>query len=177
MKYRKQTRKLKLLPPPRSLDEFNAMSKDDQESWIHTTNVISKMRSDDLSLKRAAKDQGAELKRVARWRVRALKRRHNRSYSVSKTDSLLRVLQVATPDGVGEVATKSSRYARRLGQYWHAVDKYTRTGDDSRLKKFTGMQIKDANGNKIPLITDHSELNRLGAAGVLSFESLYSRSA
>jgi hypothetical protein len=179
MKYRKQVRKRKpkLLPPPRTIDEFNAMSQDDQESWIHTTNVISMMRSGGRSLKQAATDNGAELKSITRWRVRALKKRLNRSYSVSNTDNLLRVLHIATPKGVKEVATKSSRHASTLARHWDAVNKYVRAGDDSRLNKFTGKQIKDANGNKISLITDHSELDRLGSAGVLSFENLYARSA
>lgn len=64
-----------------------------------------------------------------------------------------------------------------LGQYWDAVNKYIRTGDDSRLKKFAGKQIRDAKGEKVPLITNLKELNRLGSAGVLSFESLYLRAA
>lgn len=50
-------------------------------------------------------------------------------------------------------------------------------GDDSALRKFRGVRIRAASGESIPLLTEPEELNRLGNAGVLSFESLYARSA
>jgi hypothetical protein len=50
------------------------------------------------------------------------------------------------------------------------------TGDDSALKDFKSKYIIDAQGKRIPLLTNLDELDRLGSAGVLSFESLYARS-
>jgi hypothetical protein len=135
------------------------------------------MRSEKLSLRQAAKQQGIRPRTVTGLAGRALKRRGNRSYAVSSTDSLLRVVKVPTSDGTRDVAVRSSRNASTLGQYWDAVHKYLRTGDSSQIEKFRGKRIKDANGAKVPLITDLSELNRLGSAGVLSFESLYARAS
>lgn len=57
------------------------------------------------------------------------------------------------------------------------MHRYLQTGDGSRLKTFQGKYIKDANGVNVPLPTDRAVLNRLGSAGVLSFESLYARTA
>jgi hypothetical protein len=135
------------------------------------------MRTEDLSLKKAAKEAGISPKKVITWGGRAVKKGKNGRYTVSKGDSLLRVVQVPTAAGSAEVALRNSRHASILGQYWDAVHKYLRTGDASAIEKFRGKKIKDANGVEISLITDLKELNRLGSAGVLSFESLYSRAA
>lgn len=75
-----------------------------------------------------------------------------------------------------EIAVRGSRQATLLGEYWNGVRKYLTTGDASGLKKFRGKKIRDTDGDQIPLITDLTELNRLGSAGVLSFESMYARS-
>jgi hypothetical protein len=175
-KRRIANRKRRKVTLPRTADDFFAQPEQLQTDWQQTLRVISKMRADGISLRKAAKREGANPRTVSRLAGRALKRRSNGSYAATKSDSLLRVLQVITPDGMREVATKSSRDASTLGQYWDAVNKYVRTGDDSRLKKFEGKQISSSSGQKIRLITDRTELNRLGSAGVLSFESLYSRS-
>ena len=41
-------------------------------------------------------------------------------------------------------------------------------------RKFTGQFITDTSRTKFPLVTDHATLDRLGSAGVVSFESIYS---
>jgi hypothetical protein len=75
------------------------------------------------------------------------------------------------------LAVRSSREATKLAKYWVAVHKYLQTGDVSEVETFAGQFVKDANGSDVPLLTDLKELSRLGSAGVLSFESLYSRAA
>jgi hypothetical protein len=175
---RRATRRRKLTNcSAKTADDFFALPERFQSEWEQTLRVISKMRSDGLSLRKAAKQDGVNPRTVTRLAGRALRRRGNGSYAVSKTDSLLRVLQVPTPNGAQEIATRNSRHASTLGQYWDAVHKYLRTGDTSEVKKFRGKRIKDAQGSEVPLITDLKELNRLGSAGVLSFESLYVRAA
>jgi anti-anti-sigma regulatory factor len=64
-----------------------------------------------------------------------------------------------------------------IGKYWNAVDRYRDTGDASALREFRGKHIIDANGKRIRLLTDLGELDRLGSAGLLSFETLYARAA
>jgi hypothetical protein len=78
--------------------------------------------------------------------------------------------------GPREIAIRNSRQASLLGEYWSAVQKYLETGDSSAVEKFQYKHITDASGKKVPLLTDLAELDRLGSAGVLSFESLYARS-
>mgnify|MGYP001552693203 FL=1 len=135
------------------------------------------MRADGLSLKKAAKQEGVAPRTVTRLAGRALKKQRNRSYTVTKTDSLLRVMMIPTSDVIQEISLRDSRQASALGRYSDAVQKYSRTGDASDVTKFRRKTVTDASGARVPLITDLQELDRLGSAGVLSFESVYARSA
>jgi len=70
---------------------------------------------------------------------------------------------------------RDSRQASQLAKYWDAVQKYLETGAASALQEFDGKYISGADGEHIALLTNLDELDRLGSAGVLSFESLYAR--
>lgn len=63
MKGRKQQRKRKLkhFRPPRTADEFFALPEEFQTDYKGALRVISKMRSERLSLKKAAHDMGSRL--------------------------------------------------------------------------------------------------------------------
>ena len=105
------------------------------------------------------------------------KKRQNKK-SVTKTRR--KIVRIPTPEGTRAVTIRVSRYSRQastLGKYWNAVHHYLQTGDASRLKKFRGKYITDVKRVRFPLLTNTDELDRLGSAGVLSFESLYARSA
>jgi hypothetical protein len=135
------------------------------------------MRSEKISLTQASRDSGISPRTVTKWGKSALQKRKSGKYAVKKSDTLLRLVMIPTPEGPREIAVRGSKQVSLLGEYWNALHRYLQTGDASRLKDFQGKQIKDANGVDVPLMTDLSVLNRLGAAGVLSFESLYARSA
>ena len=64
-----------------------------------------------------------------------------------------------------------------IGRFWTAVERYRDTGDASALREFRGKYIIDASGKRVRLLTNLHELDRLGSAGVLSFETLYARTA
>ncbi len=162
---------------PRLVEQFFAKSEPQQDTWNRALHAIAKMRSEGLSLSKAAKEAGISPGTVKRLGGRAIKRKPNGRYSAARRDSLLRVMQVPTSGGSRDVALRSSRHASVLGQYWDAVQKYLQTGDSSGVEKFRGKRIKDASGQEVPLITDLKELNHMGSAGFLSFESLYARSA
>jgi hypothetical protein len=162
---------------PRTTEQFFAKPERFQDAWTRLTSVLAKMRSANLSLKQASREVGISPKTVTRLSGSALKKGPNGRYSVKPTDQLLRVLKVPTPHGSHEIGVRGSKQASLLGQYWAAVHKYLATGDASGVEKFRGKQIKDATGAIIPLLTDLKALSRQGSAGVLSFESLYARSA
>ena len=153
--------------------QFFASPKSFQDTWTAVTHLISKMRADRVSLRRASREFDLDPRIVTRLAKSALRKRKNGQYVAKPSDKLLRILAVPTPDGVREVAIRDSKQATQLGKYWAAVQKYLQTGDDSALKKFRRKRITDANGKNIPLVRDTAVLDQLGSAGVLSFESLY----
>jgi len=141
------------------------------------THTISRMRADRVSLREASREFGLDPRVVKRLGNSALRKRVNGQYVAKRSDKLLRILAIPTADGVREIAIRDSRQATSLGKYWVAVQKYLQTGDASALKKFRRTRITDVSRRRVPLIIDQTELDRLGSAGVLSFESLYAKVA
>jgi hypothetical protein len=162
---------------PRTEAQYLAKPEKFKETWDRVLSVISKMRSDKISLTQASRDSGISPRTVTKWGKSALQKRKSGKYAVKKSDTLLRLVMIPTPEGPREIAVRRSKQVSLLAEYWNALHRYLQTSDASRLKDFQGKQIKDANGVDVPLMTDLAALNRLGSAGVLSFESLYARTA
>jgi hypothetical protein len=133
------------------------------------------MRHDGLSLTEASRDVGIRPETVRRHAGSALRKTKSGKYEARASDSVLRVLVVPALGGPAEIVTRGSRSASILAEYANAVQTFLQTGDDSELQQFRGQHLIDAGGKRIPLLTDLDELERLGAVGVLSFESLYAR--
>jgi hypothetical protein len=136
------------------------------------TSAISKMRIG-VSLRKASRESGVAPRTVLKWAGSALRKSKSGRYSAKASDRLVRQLKIPTPQGPQEISVRGLRAASRLGRYWVAVHKYYETGDVSGLRKFRGESITAIDRVKYPLLTDVNVLNRLGSAGVLSFESLY----
>lgn len=164
------------LTVPRTAKQFFAMPREFQDRWTRVTHVISKMRAERVSLQKASREFNLDPRIVARLGKSALRTRKNGQYVAKRTDTLLRILVIPSLDGKGgkrEVATRDSRVASIVGKFWAAAQKYLQTGHSSALKKLRRKYVVDASGKRIPLLTDLAELDRLGSAGELSFESLY----
>jgi hypothetical protein len=162
--------------PPRTAAQYDAMPDKFKNMWESVIEVIRKMRSERTSLRKAAKEEGISPRWVKRLAGSTLQKTSSGRWAAKKSDTLLRILKMATPDGLRAVTIRGSRQATKLAKYSNAVQKYLQTGDTADLSKFQGKSIKDADGVEHLLITDRRQLNRLGSAGVLSFESLYSKS-
>ena len=160
---------------PRTVKQFAALAPRSQDRWIRITHTVSKMRTDRVSLREASHEFGLDPGVVTRLGKSALRKRKNGQYVAKPADNLLRILAVPTADGKREIAVAGSRQATILGKYWAAVQKYLQTGHSSALAKFRGKRVTDASGKRVPLLTDLTELDRLGSFGVLSFESLYAQ--
>jgi hypothetical protein len=148
-----------------------------QDTWNRVVHAISRMRADRVSLQQAAREFSVPPKEVVRLGGSALRRMPSGRYAAKAKDNLLRVLSLPGRRGLREIAFDDSREASLVGKYWDAVGLYLQTGDSSGLKEFRRKSVKDANGKRFELLTGLDELDRLGSAGVLSFESIYSRSA
>jgi hypothetical protein len=135
--------------------------------------ALTKMRKTRFSLRRASSAIGISPKTVLRHGAPALEKKPSGRYAAKSSDKLSRDLRMPTPEGMREITVRNSRDASTLGGYWSALHTYYESGDTSGLQKFTGRSITDTSGRKFPLLTDLTILDRLGSAGVLSFESLY----
>jgi hypothetical protein len=135
------------------------------------------MRREKLSLRRASREEGVSAATVLRYAGSALRKTSVGTYKARKSDRLLRVIILPTSEGLAEIATLDSRAATLAGAYWNAVNRYLETGDEADLAVFRGVTVTDAQGNAVPLLTDTAELERLGSAGILSFQSMYARAS
>lgn len=161
---------------PRSVEEFFALSEQHQELWKNTEQAVAAMRAG-ASRRKASRKFNLDPRKLSQLARRALRKQRNGRWAAKAHDRLLRVLVIPTRKGLSEIGTRDSRQATLLGKYWTAVDRYRDTGDPSALRGLKVKHVIDANGKRIPLLTDLGELDRLGSAGVLSFESLYARAA
>lgn len=129
---------------------------------------------------RARKNRGIRIKRRKKSSRGGVSKRPRRKIRVKRgrvpqksRNNRLRILVVLTADGTREVPINNSAQASLLGRYWNAVQRFLQRGDASVLERFKNKRIATADGQHIQLITDPEQLNKLGRAGVLSFESLY----
>lgn len=158
---------------PRTPQEFFTLPPREQDRWIRKTGAITEMRKEKISRTQAAKRYGLNPNSLPKS---ALRKKRNGRYAVRGKDTLLRVINVPTEQGIIEVATRDSRQASELGRYTEAVHKYLQTGDASALAQFTGRSVVDMNGNQISLMTEPGQLDRFGKPE-FSYESFYARSA
>lgn len=162
------------MKPPRTTTQYNALPERSKNSYNRARAALTQMRTREISLEEAAKEQGMSRRTLILYGNSGLQKL-GRVWVPKKSDQLFRILKIPTPDGPREIGVRGSRKAAQVAEYWNAVHRYLETGDKSRLSKFEARFIRDANSAPIPFITDPKELKRLGSAGVLSFESLYAR--
>jgi len=158
------------------LEEFLAMPTRRQELWDAIGQVTTEVRLG-ATLTQASRKFDIDPRTVQRLAKPALRKLKNGRWAAKKSDRLLRVLPLPNREGLIDIGVGDSRQSTVIGKYWNAVDLYLRTGDASSLQAFQGNDIIDADGKPVPLMTDIRELDRLGSAGSLSFESLYARVA
>lgn len=75
------------------------------------------------------------------------------------------------PSSTGEYDSLRSE----ISYYWHAVDEYLATGDDTKLRNFVGAYI-EVDGQRYGFNLDTDQLEEAGSAADLSFESIDSGS-
>ena len=167
----RQGKRTKTSTRPTTIHQYNSMSQLNQQTWDSVAHVISRMR-EGVTLPKASKEFGVSRNDVIELGRSALRKRNGR-YVATKTDRLLRVLNILKVGGKREIATRDSRQASLVGGHWSAVQKYLQIGDDSALLKFKKKSVTDANGRRHRLLTNLQELVRQGSAGVLRFESMY----
>ena len=164
---------------PRSAQELASKPNRFQDAYSQTIEVLKKMRSDRaLSVRKAAVGFKIDPRKVIRIGSSGLRRRKNGRFSVRPDDKLLRTLVIETSEGRRDITVRRVfKQASLAGEHANAIRIRAFTGEATAIQEFHGKHIIDANGNKVEFLTDLSQIDQLANAGVLSFESLYSRSA
>ena len=161
----------------RSATQYFAQPRRRQEAQLKAARVITAMRTEAVSLTRAAREENVSPGTVRRNAGSALRKTPRGTYKARASDRMLRVLVIPTSEGLAEIATRDSRSATIVGEHWNAVNHYLESGDDSQLARLRDVTVIDAEGNAVPLLTDTEELDRLASVGMLSFQSLYARAS
>lgn len=161
-------------PSLKTPTEFFALPPKTRQVYLNVLELISRMRAG-TSRTRAIRELKLTSRQVDRFGRGAMRKLTNGRYAPKTYDHLLRVVVVIADKGLLEIGTLDSRQASRAGRHSAAVHKYVQTGDASALAQFKGKHIIDAGGEEVELLTDLEELDHLGSAGVLSFESLYAK--
>jgi hypothetical protein len=159
-----------------TIEQFVALPKRAQDMLLALPEAVSLMRSNDIPARRAAGASGISRSTLIRRGGSALKKLKSGRYAAKRNDHLFRPVIVISENGPVEVATRNFLEASKAGRHSSAVERYLETGDDSALRRFKGKYVIDAQGNRVALLTDLDELDRLGSRGELTFESLYKRS-
>jgi len=152
------------------------MPERNQEFWSNVGQMVTEMRAG-TSRRQAARKFDLDPQRLPKAAGSAMRKLRNGRWVARPHDRLLRVLVIVTRKGRREIGVRDSRQASLLGRHWTAVERYRDTGDASALREFRGKHIIDASGKRVRLLTDRRALDRLGSAGVLSFETLYAKAA
>jgi hypothetical protein len=161
--------------PPRTAKQYEEKPQRFQDVWDRVVAVISKLRSQGTSLQQTSKEVGVSPHTVVRWGGSALQKGPRGRYQAKKSDRLLRMLMIPTPEGPREIAVRDSRQASLLGEYWNAVRRYISFGDAIKIRNFDGEFITAEDGKRFALLTNLADLDRVASAGLFSFESIYAR--
>jgi hypothetical protein len=125
------------------------------------------------SFSKASKAVGISPDTVLRYTGSAFERDTRGRWKAKATDRLYRSMRFLTDRGLTTVEPANSAEASKLATYWHAVDRYLKTGDDRLLRRFERMRLRTRDKTSHPFVTDRAQLERLGYAGEISFEDLY----
>jgi hypothetical protein len=128
------------------------------------------MRSDGLSLTRAARLAHTKPETVRKHVGRTLIRSPGGRYAATPSDRLTRRVWFLT--GKVEVRVRGSRVASLIAKHWAAVDAFGRGAGAEALEEFRGQTIRAGNVTHY-FLTDPKALERLGFANEVSFDSLY----
>ncbi len=159
---------------PRTLQQYLAMSPNEQDLWNSISQVPGRMRSDNVSLAEACRDLGVFPDEVLRLARPAFRKLANGEYAAKDRDEIFRMLCILSKEeGLIEFPTTDSRQASLIGIFWNAVRHYLRTGDPFELNSLKHRAVRDPTGKRVPLLTDLKEIERRAYAGVLRFESIY----
>jgi hypothetical protein len=130
------------------------------------------MRTEGLSLTRAARKAHTTPETVRRYVGSALLRTRGGRWAATSFDRFTRRVWFLTPRGPVEVIVRNSRTASRIARHMAAVRTYLQGSGTAALQEFVGKSVRSG-GVSYPFVTDLRVLDRLAHAGLIGIERLY----
>ncbi len=125
------------------------------------------MRSEGMSLSRAAEFAGTTPRTVRRFAGPALVQR-GRHVEVAVSDRLYRRMTVLGPEGPVDVDVRGSGTASVIGSHFNAIARYLATGDPAVLAPYRAVVV-----DGVPLLTDPLLIEELAAQRELDIDDIY----
>ncbi len=110
-------------------------ARTESEARERSLEALQQMRSEGLSLTRAARQSHTTPATVRKYVGSAVRQTRGGRYVATPSDRLTRRVWFLTKAGKVEVAVRGSRPASRVARYMAAVDRYLRTGETSDLDR------------------------------------------
>jgi hypothetical protein len=143
----------------------------EQEARLRAFDALHAMRTDGLSLTRAARRAGTTPNNVRRHVGPALDLERGR-YRAKRGDKLPAIMVVVGPQGPVEVVVTGSRNRSLIARHRAAINHFATTGDPGRLRQFAGVTVAG-----VELETDPDLIQEWGDLGLLDIDDLYSVAA
>ncbi len=153
--------------PVRGRGDYEALGPRGRDAHDRAMAALRYMRSEGMSLSRAAELAGTTPGTVRRFAGPALVQR-GRHAEVAESDRLYRRMTVLGPEGPVDVDVRGSRTASLIGSHFNAVGRYLATGDPAVLAPYRGVVV-----DGVPLLTDPSLIEQLAAQRELDIDDIY----
>jgi hypothetical protein len=158
-------------PPATGARSLLGMRASEQEARLRAFDALHSMRTERLSLTRAARRAGTTPNNVRRHVGPALDYEHGR-YRARSGDRLPAAMTVIGPQGPVEVVVTGSRNRSLVARHRAAINHFAATGDPSRLRHFAGMTVSG-----VELESDPDLIQEWGELGLLDIDDLYALAA
>jgi len=156
------------------ISEFRRLNPRQREAYERSLEALHLMRTEGLSLGKAAKQAGTTAQTVQKYVGEAL-RLSRGEWQPRREDNLLREVRYTTPEGRTEaVLVRGSAEARKVAEWQSAVLHYERTGDASHLRRLRYKTFVDATGRRHRLVTDPRRVRDLAYRGLIDIEDVES---
>ena len=163
---RAKTLKKKLQDKDPKTHSFRGLHSPNSAARDRALKALRAMRQGD-TLSKAAHDNGVTARTIKRYAGSALVQdRPGGRIRATKSDRLVRYLQIPGPDGPKDITVRGSKAASEFANYKAAINRLLR-GDGHALDRWDGKTIQG-----IPLITDTKTLVEQARKEILPY-SLY----
>jgi len=140
-----------IMEPDYSVLEWARLSSESKTSRVKALSILDEMR-DGVSFSEACENYGLDSRTAIRHIKSALSKIRGR-WVANEFDFIERAMNIYENGSIKSIVIDDSRYASIIGKYYNDVKKALETGDESVLRKYKKIVIRDVDGKKHKLET------------------------